>query len=192
VAACGQWRSRGGERSAPGALRPKTDAQLAEQVGISERTVEQAKATIRAGLGDELKDGKVSAKTGAEVAKLPAAKREKAVRRSRPARSRSCRSRRPSSPAARSRNSTRPLKAELVELKEKNGELADVARELNDKLEAFETTEPDEQQKLIADLQLKLRRKEAEIDRLRVQIRDANNKNNELIRTVKRLQKNAG
>jgi hypothetical protein len=40
----------------------------------------------RIGLGDEVKDGKVSAKAAA-VAKLPKAKSEKAVRRSRTARS---------------------------------------------------------------------------------------------------------
>lgn len=81
------------------------------------------------------------------------------------------------------------LQGKYADLLEKNVELADTAKELEDKLTAFETTELDEQQKLIAELQLKLRRKDAEIDRLRVQIRDANNKANDLIREVKRLQK---
>lgn len=91
------------------------------------------------------------------------------------------------------------LRAELIDvrgkyadLREKNAELADVARELEDKLTAFETTEPDEQQKLIADLQKKLRGKDAEIDRQRVQIRDLNNKCNALIRQVKLERKKYG
>jgi hypothetical protein len=170
----------------------KTSAEMAKEADVGERTIVQAKRAQEIGLGDEVKDGKVSAKTGAEVAKLPKEKREKAVEAIKAGKE-------PKLPKPKAVIASRDVeklyeavKAELVEVKEKNDELAEVARELNDKLEAFETTEPDEQQKLIADLQLKLRRKEAEIDRLRVQIRDANNKNNELIRTVKRLQKNAG
>lgn len=84
------------------------------------------------------------------------------------------------------------LEEALADSEEKREAAADVARELNDKLEAFETTELDAQQKLIADLQLKLRKRDAEIDRLRMQIRDANNKNNELIRQVKILQRKNG
>ena len=84
------------------------------------------------------------------------------------------------------------LQGKYADLLEKNAELADVAQELNDKLEAFSTTEPDEQQKLIANLQLKLRKKDAEIDRQRVQLRDANNENNALKREVKKLQRRLG
>lgn len=181
VAACHEWRKRGGEQSAPGALREgKTDSELAEMAQVSERTVEQAKAAIRAGLGDAVKAGTVSAKRAAEVAKLPPAKREKALKETKPKVIKAPRE---------IEKLYEAVKAELVETKERLSEVADVARELNDKVESLETTEPDDQQKLIADLQLKLRKKDAEIDRLRVQIRDANNKNNELIRTVKRLQK---
>lgn len=81
------------------------------------------------------------------------------------------------------------VKAELAELKEKNVELADVARELNDKLTMFETTEPDEQQKLIASLQKKLVRKDAEIERLTLERNRLNDKCNQLMRQVKMLEK---
>lgn len=66
-----EWRPRGGDQSAPGALCSSTDAQIARIAHVSERTVEQAKAAERAGLGDAVRDGKVSAKVAAEIAKAP-------------------------------------------------------------------------------------------------------------------------
>lgn len=98
----------------------------------------------------------------------------------------------PAGDVAKIRSELIDLQGKYCDLLEKNNDLADVAKELNDKLEAFETTEPDEQQKLIASLQLSVRKKEAEIDRLRVQLRDANNENNALKREVKKLQRRAG
>jgi hypothetical protein len=77
---CAEWRSRGGNQSAPGALRGATDAELAKVAGVSERTIEQVKAGIRAGLKDEIKEGKVSAKKAAEIAKLPERERKAAVK----------------------------------------------------------------------------------------------------------------
>lgn len=180
VAMCAEWapahRPEKGGTSSPLNPKPLTNSQLADAADASVKTVKQVKAAIRAGLGEAVKEGHVSAKDAALIAKGedPKLAKPKAVIAGRDV-----------------EKLYEAVKAELADVKEKNAELADVARELNDKLQAFETTEPDEQQKLIAELQLKLRRKEAEIDRLRVQIRDANNKNNELIRTVKRLQKNA-
>lgn len=73
-----EWRTRGGDQSAPGALR-STDAEIAAAAGVSERTVEQAKAAERAGLGDAVRQGKVSAKRAAEIAKLPEPERQAAV-----------------------------------------------------------------------------------------------------------------
>jgi hypothetical protein len=177
VVATSTWRPAGRHISnqAPSA-RLTSNAEMARAAEVSERTIKDAKVAHQAGLGDAVREGQVSAKDAARIAKGESPQpKPKAVVANREV-----------------EKLYEAVKAELAEVKEKNDALAEVARELNDKLEAFETTEPDEQQKLIADLQLKLRRKEAEIDRLRVQIRDANNKNNELIRTVKRLQKNAG
>lgn len=87
------------------------------------------------------------------------------------------------------------LKAEQeahAETREKLHELGDVARELEDKLSMFEATEPDDQQKLVADLQAKLRVKDAEIYRQRGQISDLNNKCNALIKQVKIERKKNG
>lgn len=84
------------------------------------------------------------------------------------------------------------LKSEHDDLTERYETLADTARDLSDKLTVFETTELDEQQKLIATLQKRIVRLEAEVDRVTVARNDANNKNNVLIREVKRLQKKQG
>jgi hypothetical protein len=189
VAACAAWRTRGGKQSAPGALRPKSDAQLAEQAGVSERTVEQAKATIRAGLGEELKDGKVSAKAGAEVAKLPAAKREKAVKAIKEGKEP------PKPPKEKVDTKAAEKLAEALktieQLREDRSDIADTARELSDKLTMFETTKPDEQQKLVATLQKRIVRLEAEVERVGKERDRVQEKCNALIRQVKSLQKNA-
>jgi hypothetical protein len=73
-----EWRPRGGDgsnqhqsKSAPGA-ELLTSAEIAHAAGVSTRTVEQAKAAERAGLGDAVRDGKLSAKKAAEIAKAPA------------------------------------------------------------------------------------------------------------------------
>jgi len=88
-------------------------------------------------------------------------------------------------PAAEVAKLTEQIKA----LTEQKDDLADTARELEDKLTAFETTEPDEQQKEIMKLQKRIIRLEAEIQRLTVARNDCQNKNNQLIRQVKMLQK---
>lgn len=183
VVSATNWRPSGVTTGRAAAAATLSNKQLAEKAEVGERTIRQAKVAETAGLGDAVRDGKVSAERAAEISKLPKAKREKALNE--PAR--------PKVIAAERKFEKlyEEVKAELVETKEKLSELAGVAAELNDKLTAFETTELDEQQKLIAELQLTVRKKDAEIDRQRVQIRDANNKNNELIRQVKRLQKNA-
>lgn len=81
------------------------------------------------------------------------------------------------------------LKTEYTDLKDRYETLGETARELQDKLVMYETTEPDDQQKEIARLQKALQRKDGEIQRLRGNITDLNNKCNALIRQVKSLQK---
>ena len=188
VVAAHNWRPFGDQRGGVG----KSTHALAKSAEVSEKTIKDAKAAQRAGLGEEVREGKVSAHTAAEVAKLPPKKREQAVAAIKAGEA-------PVTPKKPKPTDEAQLRAELVDLQgkyadllEKNAELADVARELNDKLEAFETTELDAQQKLIADLQLKLRKKDVEIDRQRVQLRDANNENNALKREVKKLQRRLG
>lgn len=84
------------------------------------------------------------------------------------------------------------LRAALAEANEKKEAAADEARDLQDKLTAFETTEPDEQQKELMRLQKRIVRLEGEIERLTIARNDCQNKNNELIRQVKLLQRKHG
>lgn len=174
------WRGNGHNKStsAPGA--ELTAKELAEKAEVSERTIEHAKTAERAGLGDAVREGQVSAKRAAEVAKLPKGKREKALNA-------------PAKPKAKSAPGAEltELQGRYADLLEKNADLADTARELEDKLTAFEKTEPDEQQKEIMKLQKKVVKLEAEVERITRARNDAQAKNNELIREVKRLRKSA-
>lgn len=179
VVATAEWKPAGrpsGNR-APGALL--SNKQLAEKAEVSERTIKDAKAAHGAGLGNAVKDGQVSAKRGAEIAKLPKGKREKAL------------TQQPAKKDDPRDAEITQLRAAVETLTEEKGDLADTARELEDKLTAFEATDPDDQQKEIIKLQKRIVRLEAEIERLTVARNDGQNKNNQLIRQVKLLQKNA-
>jgi len=123
VAKCQEiWRARG--KSAPGALQErKTDAELAKSVGVSERTMEQAKTTIRAGLGDELKAGTISAKVGDKLAKMPPKKREKAlkeIKEGKPLKP-------PKPKAVKDCANCKSLEAKLADRQEALDEMADIA-----------------------------------------------------------------
>lgn len=65
-------------KSAPGADL-ESAAQMAKVAEVGVRTIEQAKEAQRAGLGDAVRDGRVSAKRATEVAKLSPKQRERAV-----------------------------------------------------------------------------------------------------------------
>ena len=81
------WRQNGSNQhagSAPGAEAPEstgsaklaappkptaTAAQMAKMAGVGERSIERAKTIESAGLGDEVRDGKIGATKSAEIAK---------------------------------------------------------------------------------------------------------------------------
>lgn len=179
IVAATNWRPHGDQKSRSAAAADRTTQEMAKEAEVSPRTIENAKAAHKAGLGDEVREGKVSAERAAAVSKLPAARREKAVKAIKNG-----------TPAPKSRKNTPDAEIEkwrkiIEELTEQKSDLADTARELEDKLTVFETTDLDDQQKVIADLQKKLQRKDAEVSRLNIKISDLNNKCNELIRQVK-------
>ena len=64
-----EWRGRGQRdeniKSPPGGDLNPTTKQMAEQINVSETTIEQAKAAERAGLGEEVRSGELSAKQAA-------------------------------------------------------------------------------------------------------------------------------
>ena len=71
-----QHTKRGGE---PGSPPPSTNREMAFAGSVDERTVQQAKRAAEAGIGDAVRDGKISAKKAAEIAKLPESERAEAV-----------------------------------------------------------------------------------------------------------------
>jgi hypothetical protein len=84
VAACCEWSPpHRPERAAAdkwGTGSPlMTNQQIADEAGASVKTVKWVKAGMRAGLTEEIKEGKVSAKRAAEIAKLPESERKTAV-----------------------------------------------------------------------------------------------------------------
>lgn len=78
VAVCNDWLpAHRPSNSAPGAgLSTKA---MAEKADVSPRTIEHAKAAQAAGLGDAVRDGKITVKQGAAIAKLPVEDRPAAV-----------------------------------------------------------------------------------------------------------------
>ncbi len=189
-----EWRKVGRPNSVPGTELPPSTKEIAKAADASPSTVEHAKAAHRAGLGDEVLAGKISAKAAAGVAKLPKAKRDRAIKTIKDGGSPPA-SRKPKAEAKdaeKARAELSELQGKYADLAEKNADLADTARELSDKLTAFETTEPDDAQKEIMKLQKRIVRLEAEVQRLTAARNDCNNKNNQLIRQVKFLQKGKG
>jgi hypothetical protein len=200
IVAATDWNQIGANRrggSEPGS-DPKSEAEMAAAAEVSDRTIRHAKAAHEAGLGDAVKEGKVSAKAAAEVAKLPKKEREKAVEaieRGDPIDL----PKKPSAPGQSSKTKSTDYeslyKATLADLeaaREKIDEGGDVMRELNDRLEALETKDPDEQQKEIIRLRKQVAKLEAEIQRLTRSRNDFQAKCNELIRQVKLLQRKGG
>lgn len=179
VVAALNWKPVGRPTEKGDAAAELSSKQLAEKAEVSERTIERAKSAHKAGLGEDVRSGRVTAERAAEIAKLPKAKREKAL------------TQQPSKKDDPRDAEIKRLAAALEEANEKLSDLGDVAREQADKLTAFETTDPDDQQKEIQKLQKRIVRLEAEIERLTVARNDGQNKNNQLIRQVKLLQKNA-
>lgn len=184
VVACSNWRPSGVTSGRAEVAAALTNEQMADAAEVSERTIRQAKRAEEAGLGDAVREGRVSVERAAEVAKLPKAKREKALKE--PAKPRVIVAER------KFEKLYEEVKAELVETKEKLVEVTETARELEGKLTAFETTDPDEQQKEILKLQKRIVRLEQEVERVTRARNDCQDKNNELIREVKRLRREAG
>jgi hypothetical protein len=78
VVACTEWapphRPNKGEVASP-----LTVSDMAKAADVSERTIQQAKKAQEAGLGEAVRDGKVTAERAAEIAKLPEPERRAAV-----------------------------------------------------------------------------------------------------------------
>lgn len=62
----------------------RTEKEMASAADVTDRTIRQAKEAVRAGLGDAVRDGEVSLKRAAEIAKLPEPERQAAIHAPRP------------------------------------------------------------------------------------------------------------
>lgn len=72
IVACHAWRPIGANQhggSVPGTDPAPSSAEMAKQAGVSTITIDRAKAAQRAGLGEAVRDGAMSAKTAADLAK---------------------------------------------------------------------------------------------------------------------------
>lgn len=157
------WRQRGRpEKPEPGADPKKpepgsgfsSEAEMAAAADVTDRTIRQVKTAQRAGLGEAVRDGKLSAKQAAEVAKLPPKKRERAVaaieRGEKPI------VKKPSSDP-RAAGPEEALKARVAELEDKLAEAAD-------EIERLSAVEQGEEAALIQRLQSELRTVKAKRD----------------------------
>lgn len=185
VVSATNWRPLGDQsRSVPGTDR--TTAEMAKEAEVSASTIEHAKAAHQAGLGDAVREGVVSAKAAAEVAKLSPKKREKAVEAIE-------RGEKPQGTKPEKKKDFEALYTKAVEERDEAREglveITQTARELEDRLSALECKDPDEQQKEILRLKQHAAKLEAEISRLTRARNDCQTKCNELIRQVKSLER---
>ena len=79
VVACNAWAPVGKPKSDPNVAPGSTLDEMAEEAGVSKKTIQQAKKAHAAGLGEAVKAGKVSVKKAAEIADLPEPEREAAI-----------------------------------------------------------------------------------------------------------------
>ena len=81
VVACSEWAKPGQNQHGgwtPG-IHPATTADMAKAAEVHPNTIKAAKRAQSAGLGDAVRDGKMTAKQAAEIAKLPEPERQAAI-----------------------------------------------------------------------------------------------------------------
>lgn len=169
------WRPHGNQATA---IRTSADhastEQMAKVAHVGTRTIEQAKTAERAGLGDAVRDGKVSAKQAAEIAKAPKKVQEQAKAAIEKGEA-------PSLP-----EKPKPL-SDLEKLQIENEELKDALAEMARDLEAYMKVEAADGKvdSTIADMLRQQRAVESQRDALM-------RENAELKKEVKRLHRKLG
>ncbi len=123
IVAAHNWKQTGRPGKSAAAADFSTK-QLAEQAEVSERTISHAKAAHSAGLGEAVREGSVSAERAAQIAKLPKAKRERALKEPGTPK--------PKGDDAKTRAELIDLQGKYADLLEKNAELKDSLAEMAD------------------------------------------------------------
>lgn len=170
IVAATNWRKAGRPGKGDAASPFSTVGGMAKAAEVSERTIQRAKAAEEAGLGDAVRKGEVSVDRAAQVAKLPAKQREKALRDPAP--------KKPSGDAAKLQARIEELEGIVERQKEALAELADTDKSV----EAFKD---DAQFKEMQVLRAELRSCRKRRDELM-------NENAQLKTEVKRWRKKAG
>lgn len=175
VVSCSEWRDRGKPKSAPGADL-QTAAELAKTADVGTRTIERAKVAHKAGLTDAVKDGKVSVKQAAEIAKLPERERKQAIER--PA---------PKPKKSKSRSETDKLKARIAELEEQLEQMSENLPELRAMATAAEAFKNDDSFKKIVALETELNATRKRRDDVIRELAEVKRQNQYLQREIKKL-----
>lgn len=168
VAECQQWAPAGRPQNpAPGAGFSPTSARMAEQAGVSERTVRQAKAVVTSAAPEvkaAVKAGSVSVKKAAAVSSLPPEKQAAALTE-KPAK----KPKRELPPAAGAEYEIDNLRASVQALSEHNEQL-----ESRLAVEAMDASEDEKTRAaaLISELKSQVKTLEAEVDALK-SVRDS-------------------
>lgn len=199
-------RPKKGEAASPFS----TNKEMAERAGTADRTIQHAKRAHEAGLGEAVRDGKISAERAAELAKtdpelakkvglgeisLPAALKQ--ISHPKPA---------PESAPPDPRKNSRDRSDDIERLEEENAKLreevialeeqlsaamdaAEAAAELSTTLERYEAIIGGEADKMIHDLQIMVERLKEDRRRIEVMRDEKMNENAQLIKEVKMLRR---
>ncbi len=141
ITACGDWaRSGDNQHTRGGAVTsPPTVEEMAEAADVSVRTIQQAKAAHTAGLGDAMREGKVTAERAAEIAKLPEEDRQAAI--AAPPVKAPKRPKAPAPPMAPVASLPEEVMALHLAIKEREDEIAELAKALDESLNRVATLE---------------------------------------------------
>lgn len=166
--------------SEPGSYPPKSESELAREAGVSDRTIRHVKTAIRGGLGEQVRDGELSAKKAAEIARGPVKPTPPVT----PARTK---------PRAIAQPEEMPESFQIAEAKDTIRDLAAENESLRDAL-AVEAMDASEEQKLeaantIAALRERIRVLEAELDAVRATRDQLMTTNGEMKRTLVAMQR---
>jgi hypothetical protein len=177
VVACSEWQPPNVKKTGrvePSSTHARTNAEMAKAAQVTPRTITDAKVAHKAGLGDAVKDGVITAKEGAKIARGTPARAPAPVKRA-------------------PWDAAPPSTADLSDAREAVSILTDENERLNDRL-AVEAMDASEEEKgkaatTISELRAELKTANAELKAVRA-TRDAlMRENGELKGTVARLNR---
>jgi len=180
VTACCEWAGIGSNQHPVGAMElgstPQTLASMAKDADVSTKTIQHAKTVHAAGLGDAVRDGKVTARVAAQIAKLPEHQRAAAVENPQTLKM--------SKPSLESEQTT----VEIVTMtRAERDELMALVEEAHADQKALETVLDADDQLAEAARQIKMLT--AQVEALQGRFYGVQNEKNEAIRQVKSLQR---